>query len=268
MVDEREPAGKETDPAIQGSDGKIRAAGGDSVEIGASETAEGERREGDVVDPRARAAWCKWLSALASDSDAAMAAALAYESLPDGTRDAWLSALEADAPDVGVPLVALYAPLLAVEAEPARRARIERAMGAPPASPLARTPDSHVASPPRAHALRGIAPGGEHVCVVVSPLYLDFVELLVCRYTPDGGLESARHEPLCHLSEQLPAPELVGVELEVASLQDVVEELAHAVVADRRAARPPPPALSRFVHLFVPSLESSPHFEDDPHDGG
>ena len=43
-----------------------------------------------------------------------MAAALAYESLPDEGRDAWLDALEVDAPGLGVPLVALYAPLLAV----------------------------------------------------------------------------------------------------------------------------------------------------------
>ena len=218
---------------------------------------DGSERAGGAVDPRAHAAWCKWLSALASDSEAAMAAALAYESLQDEARAAWLSALEADAPDIAVPVIALYAPLLAVEADPDRRARIERAMdGATSAFPL------------RTHALRGIAPGGEHVCVVVSPLYLDFVELLVCRYTPDGGLRSARHEPLCHVRERIRPPELAGIDLEAAALEDVVEELAHAVVADRRAARPPLPALSKFIHLFVPMLESSPNMNDDPPDAG
>ena len=39
-----------------------------------------------------------------------------------------------------------------------------------------------------------------------------------------------------------------------APLPQVVEELAHAVVADRRAGRPPPPALERYIDLFVPDL--------------
>ena len=34
------------------------------------------------LDPRVRTAWRSWLSALATDAEAAMAAALAYESLP------------------------------------------------------------------------------------------------------------------------------------------------------------------------------------------
>ena len=203
------------------------------------------------IDPRAHAAWCKWLSALASDSEAALAAALAYESLPGDGRDAWLDALEADAPDVGVPRVALYAPLLAVEMDVTRRARIASAVG-----------DARVSYSPQAHALRGIADNGESVCVVVSPMYLDFVELLVCRYTPDGGLRSARHEPLCHMREQIRPPEVAGIELEAAPLEDVVEELAHAVVADRRAGREAKPALTRFIHLFVPNLTDPTPLDD------
>ena len=96
------------------------------MDLGVSDMDGSKAPQSGAVDPRAHAAWCKWLSALASDSEAAMAAALAYESLPDGARDAWLSALEADAPDIGVPLVALYAPLLAVESDPAPHTRVSR----------------------------------------------------------------------------------------------------------------------------------------------
>src|SRR5580700_4010514 len=83
-------------------------------------------RELDEQEPHhVRAAWRTWLSALAADAEAAVAAALAYESLPHEARDAWLDALEADAPALDVPAVALYAPLLAVEAAGPRRERIE-----------------------------------------------------------------------------------------------------------------------------------------------
>jgi hypothetical protein len=44
-----------------------------------------------------------------------------------------------------------------------------------------------------------------------------------------------------------------------APLPQVVEELAHAVVADRRAGRAAPPALMVYIDLFAPDLrESSP----------
>ena len=70
-----------------------------------------------------------WLAALAKDASAATAAALAYQSLPADGRDAWLDALDADAADVGVPKVALYAPLLGVEQDEGRRARIALSPG-------------------------------------------------------------------------------------------------------------------------------------------
>lgn len=200
-----------------------------------------EGRSGDV-DARAHAAWRSWLGALASDPKAAMAAALAYEALPPNARDAWLEALDVDAPGVHVPRVALYAPLLAVEGDEGRRARIEKAL---------ETDAPHDRS--ARHALRGVAPDGDVVCVVVSPLYLDFVELLVCRFGPDA-IKSARHEPLSHLREDDAIPEAAGAELELAPLAMVVEELAHAVVAHRRAGLVPPEALHRFIDLFAPEL--------------
>jgi hypothetical protein len=193
------------------------------------------------IDPRTHAAWRTWLAALATDPDAATAAALAYESLPTDGRDAWLDALDADAPAVNVPRVALYAPLLAVEQDDVRRARITKNVeGA-----------ARRSTPPR--ALVG-SKDKDRVCMIVSPLYLDFVELLLCRYHPDEGIREARHKWLAHKSEIAAASKDLGVTLEETPLPQVVEELAHAVVADRRAGRPPPPALERYIDLFVPDL--------------
>src|SRR5580704_8351970 len=119
-------------------------------------------------DDRVRAAWRSWLSALATDAEAAMAAALAYESLPDDSRDAWLDALDADAPTLEVPRVALYAPLLAVESDPARRERIEER--------IATDPHARPAGYGEAQALCGVGADGTHACVIVAALYLDFVQ--------------------------------------------------------------------------------------------
>ncbi len=204
----------------------------------------GEEAKSGEIDARAHAAWRSWLGALASDPKAAMAAALAYESLPSQGRDAWLTALEVDAPGVRVPRVALYAPLLAVESDLERRSRIETVLTE--AGP-------HAAS--ARHALRGTTTNGDKLCVIVSPLYLDFVELLVCRYHADGVV-SARHEPLSHLRDEDGIPEAEGAELELTPMPMVVEELAHAVVAHRRAGKPAPEALRRFSHLFAPELGS------------
>ena len=207
----------------------------------------GEGLGEEIVDERLRSAWRSWLSALANDAEAAMAAALAYESLPDDGRQAWLDALEADAPDLGVPAVALYAPLLAVESDPARRRRIEAAMGADVESGRVGGGDTR--------ALRGVAPDGTHACVVVAPLYLDFVQVLWCRYTPTGGFVTVRHDPLLHSGDVAGVRELHGVALEPTPLRVVVEELAHAILADRRGQRVTPAALASFAHLFAPHLD-------------
>jgi len=204
--------------------------------------------ENGRTDNRVRAAWRSWLSALAADAEAAVAAALAYESLPQGARDAWLDALEADAPALDVPAVALYAPLLAVEAEPGpRRARIEAAIAASPAAPApgAREP----------FALRGVGRDGTHACVIISPLYLQFVQVLSCRYTPDGGFVTVQHDPMRHSDDVAPIAHLDGVPLEATPLRVVVEELAHAILADKRGQRETPAALASFAHLFAPDLE-------------
>lgn len=204
-----------------------------SVRIAASERAAS-------VDPRTHAAWRTWLAALAKDADAVTAAALAYESLGPEGREAWLDALDQDAPDVGVPKIALYAPLLGVEDDEERRGRIIlNVVGA-----------ARKSTPPR--ALLGQR-GEDRVCLIVSPLYLDFVEILFCRYDPDVGIREAWHKWLAHVTDVAKHGAEVGATKD-AALPMIVEELAHAVVADRRAGRAAPPSLVRYMDLFAPDL--------------
>ena len=229
------------------------------------------------LDPRVLGAWRSWLSALASDAEAALAAAMAYSSLGDDARNAWLDALEADAAAVDVPKIALYAPLLAVEADAARRARMTEALSGGDDANAAFVGDfasdssreggasNRSGAPSRPiEALAGTTASGDSVCVILLPVYLDFVEMLVCRYHPDTGIVSAHHDPLRHASDAPRASEREveeGVLLRPAPLRMVVEDLAHAVVADRREGRDAPPEVMRFSHLFVPDLDHDPTHE-------
>src|SRR5262245_11607809 len=76
------------------------------------------RESAAQVDPRIHAAWRQWLTALATDAEAAIAASHVYAELPPEARDAWLDALVEDEPNLGIPCVAVYAPLLSVETDP------------------------------------------------------------------------------------------------------------------------------------------------------
>jgi hypothetical protein len=213
------------------------------------------RGEGELpaVEPAAsghvQSAWRSWLSALATDAEAAMAAALAYESLPPEARDAWLDALDADAPTLEVPQVALFAPLLAVESDPGRRVRIE--------TRIASDPHARPAGYGEAQALRGVASDGTHACVIVAALYLDFVQMIECRYTPSGGFVTVRHDPLRHAGDLTPVYDVDGIVVEPTPLRVVIEELAHAVLADRRREQTTPSALASFAHLFGPRLDDA-----------
>jgi hypothetical protein len=195
-------------------------------------------------DARFRAAWRQWLDALATDASAAIAAAHVYGELAPDARTAWLDALAEDAAGLAAPILALYAPLLAVEESADRRARIHAAIA-----------DSLPARGERL-AFRGIASGAERITVLVAPLYLDFVAVLACRYHPDRGFAWASHEPI---QRDIDAPRagthLDGAVLEATPLNPVVEELAHAVLAQRRYGKAIPPALQAFTSLFDVRLE-------------
>jgi hypothetical protein len=176
-----------------------------------------------------------------------MAAALAYDSLPPEARDAWLDTLVTDGGSVDVPALALYAPLLAVELDGPRRSRIEAAIVADP-RPVG---PSFIG----ARALRGVGSDGVHACVIVAPLYLEFVQVLSCRYTPAGGFLAVNHEPLRHARDIAPIEDVAGVAVEATPLRIVIEELAHAILADKREQRETPQALASFAHLFAPDLD-------------
>src|SRR6185503_13764074 len=87
------------------------------------------KTESPAVDPRLHRVWCAFLDRLATDAEAALAVAMAYRELDGLGRDVWISALEQDADRVSVPRIAVYAPLLAVEADQKRRQRLLSALG-------------------------------------------------------------------------------------------------------------------------------------------
>lgn len=201
------------------------------------------------LDPRLHAAWREWLAALATDAEAAIAASQLYGELPPDARDAWLDALAEDAPRLAVPAVAIYAPLLAVESDSARRVRIEQALVASPGV----VPDGETT------ALRGIARDGSRVAALITPFYLSFVRVLWCRYFPERGFLWARHDSILR-ADQAPSNGATedGVRLEETPLKVVVEELAHAILAQRRRAVPPPPCLHLFADLFNAQFDADP----------
>ncbi|MBK7586473.1 MAG: hypothetical protein IPI67_40580 [Myxococcales bacterium] len=202
------------------------------------------------VEPRVIAAWCEWLDALATDAEAALAAAMAYKALDAVARDRWLNALEQDAERVSVPRIALYAPLLAVESDPARRARITSAVG---------TMDLQLAPGAAVRALSGVAADGLRIATIVTPLYLDFAQVLACGYRAADGFEWVRHDPIVQ-NDAAPrhGEELFGARLEKAPVSALVDELALVVLAHRRNGREYPEALRMCADLFEPEYSVGP----------
>ncbi|WP_394837855.1 hypothetical protein LVJ94_13165 [Pendulispora rubella] len=203
------------------------------------------------IDPQepSLGAWRVWLEALASDAEAAWAAALTYGELPRAVRQDWLDALDADLPTLGVPKVAVYAPLLAVEADEELRLRMVHAMG-----PLE---GKSAWQAWRADSAQAGAPEGTMILVLVRSLYLHFVELLVCTVAPDDVLVSAVHEPLSdgrafEAGQSVDGEPFAAGELQPVPLEDAVEALAHAVVAERRKGHTLPDVMARFSDLFTP----------------
>jgi hypothetical protein len=201
------------------------------------------------VDTRALDAWCEWLGALATDAEAALAAAIAYQELDGGAREHWLSALEQDAQRLNVPRIAVYAPLLAVESDPERRARITEAIGP---MDIAATPRS------AAQGLCGRLSDGSNVAVLITPLYLDFVQVLACSYRVDRGFGWVRHDPIVDRKHAPRHGERIdGALVERTPLKSLIDDLAHAVLAHKRSGRELPEALRVFADLFGPNVSGS-----------
>jgi hypothetical protein len=219
----------------------------EAIDPVAAEVATASSPAPEPLDPRMRGAWQAWLSSLATDANAAAAAAHLYAELPAAGRDAWLAALAEDAPDLCVPEVAVYGPLLAVEADPGRQDRIMRA---------ANTSLGPITEVKR--ALLGTAPHGVRLAVLVIPLYLDFVRVLWCRLVKDRGFEWVRQDPIVRDAD---APDkgtvIDGVKLYPSSRDAVVDELCHAVLAHRRLGRELPRVLRDCADLFSAALFGS-----------
>jgi hypothetical protein len=195
-------------------------------------------------DARVVLAWREWLGALATDAEAALAASMAYKALDDSARDEWLSALEQDAPRLGVPRIAVYAPLLAVETSHERRRRIMDAVGPDDARAAPRVP-------PR--GLVGRGSDGEHVAAVIWPLYLDFVQVLACGFRTERGFSWVRHDPILQDTAAPRGGDSVhGVQLDAVPLKSLIDDLALAVLSHERSGKVLPEALRLFADLFGP----------------
>jgi len=225
----------------------------DSSALGKLSGAPGERASlpslTQAADARVLDAWCEWLGALATDAEAALAAAIAYRELDAQGRTSWLNALEQDSVRLKVPRIAVYAPLLAVESDPERRERITYAMG-----------PAEVEATPRAavQALATQRADGLRIATIIVPLYLDFVQVLACAYRPESGFAWVRHDPIVELS-RAPGPghRLEGALLERTPLKALIDELSHAVLSQRRNGRELPEALRVFADLFGPNIGGS-----------
>jgi hypothetical protein len=207
-----------------------------------------ESATGKAPCPRSVRAWRAWLGALANDAEAAQAAALAYEQLDASGRDAWIESLAQDARELAVPRIALYAPLLAVELDKARRQRIEFALGPSESDAAPRQPT---------RALVGTGTDDLKVAVLIAPLYMDFVQVMACGYRVGDAFDWVRHDPIVSTSSAVRTGDKVGgVVVESCPLEWVVDELALTIVAHNRARRPLPPTLRAFAHVFGPAFGS------------
>lgn len=183
---------------------------------------------------RSGAVWRQWLSSMATDAEAALAAAMAYRDLDSEARERWLASLKLDAPRVDVPAVALYAPLVAVEDDPERRERMISEMDES-VQPSATSP---------ARAFIGRCDEGTLVYVLSTPLYLDFVQVLACGVR-EGIFTWVRHDPIAFIVQTPSQGDLLeGARLELSPIKSVIDDLAATVLSHRRSGRPLPDALN------------------------
>lgn len=178
---------------------------------------------------------------MSRDPEAALAFAIAYRDMSETARDHWLGSLEEDASSLDMPKIALFGPLLGVEENAERRARILDQIDDP----------DEISVPSAVHqALAGNAPDGTRVIVLVLPLYLDFVQLLSCGIR-GGRFSHVRHDPIA-LSSSAPSEREVvdGARVERLPLKSALDEVAAAILAHRRDGDELSPALHSLVALL------------------
>jgi hypothetical protein len=204
--------------------------------------------------PRVQAVWHQWLATLASDPEAAYAAALAYRQLDGAQRDQWLEALEGDSLLISVPRIAIYAPLMAVESDRTRRRRMEAALcGGKLDATSQATPATPGGVPIVARGLLGLGADGVRLAVLVGPLYLGFVQVLACAYVRGERFLWVRHDPIAKNEEVLrPGATFEGFRLTAEPLGSIIDELAATILAHQRSCQPIPDALRLFADWFGP----------------
>lgn len=210
----------------------------------------------EPCDPRLLSAWNRWLSALAEDAEAALAASHLYAELSPDARSAWLDALAEDVHRIPVHPLAVYAPLLAVESDPERQKRMYSALSG------IEMPGGNASD---FRALRGQrAKQKLRTAVLIAPLYLRFVRVLRCSYTLDHGFLWAKHDLLI-LADNAPkdGDTMEGLRLETTPMKIVIEDLSRAVLAHRRKGAPTPCALIPFADLFSVRTDTEPKSEDE-----
>lgn len=221
----------------------------DPSEASASSANAGDAASTTTPDARVLEVWCTFLDRMATDAEAALAAAIAYQQLDSAARDVWVSSLEQDLKHIKAPRIAVYAPLLAVERDPQRRERLLRAVGAP---------QEETRPAAAARGLVGQTGGRSRIAIIVGPLYLDFVHVLACSFCPGECFEWVKHDPIV---EEARAPRagdyIAGVRLDAIPLRALVDDLAWTVVAHRRQGHELPDALSVFADLFGPVTPES-----------
>ena len=194
-----------------------------------------EARESPLgSEVRSKAVFREWLKSMATDAEASLAAAMSYRELSPTGRDHWLASLQGDLRDLDIPKIAVYAPLLSVEQDPVRRRLLER---------LATEDGELEPTKVGQGALTSQRPGGERIYVMILPLYLNFVQVLACGVR-GGQFVWVRHDPIL-LKQGAPASgdTMLGGRLEVAPFNQVLDELASAVLSHQRLGLELPEAI-------------------------
>jgi hypothetical protein len=207
-----------------------------------------------------------WLASLGRDGSAALAAGELYGSLPPAERDAWLDAVSGDlGHELGASLAAAYAPLLAHEEDPGRRARILR--GIANAGLGAQVGRMKAALGP---GRVGFEREPCTIVVLLRGLAFDLSEGLVCALTNDAdGDEHMREVTYLGLTSKVEA-ERVAVEMGApctlldADPCDATDRLAHVIWNDSRKGRRPHADLTAAAHFFGP--EAAPPWPETGED--
>jgi hypothetical protein len=196
-----------------------------------------------------------WLASLGSDAASALAAAETYAALDGAGRDAWLDALDEDAGALGrqpelreAARAAAYAPLLAVEEDAGRRARILSCLSA-------------TALAPRQTRMRAWMTADDKdrvVGVLARPLVFAFVEVLACAFSPLAKIHDVRYLGLCGDREIFQGVgELCAFDaLFARDPDDVIDAIAHAIVSHGRTHGELPTELTQCAHFFSPAEAS------------